>query len=42
MGRLSGTTRPNNSVTLLPVVPMKVHGANGKTIDVCGRLDQGS
>ena len=37
-----GTTRPNNSVTLLPVVPMKVHGANGKTIEVYGLLDQGS
>ena len=37
-----GTTRQNNSVTLLPVVPMKVHGANGKTIEVYGLLDQES
>ena len=37
-----GTTRLCNNVTLLPIVPMKIAGKNGVTIEIFGLLDQGS
>ena len=37
-----GTTRLCNNVNLLPIVPIKIAGKNGVTIEIFGLLDQGS
>ena len=37
-----GVTRPENNVTLLPIVPMIVSSSNGKRLETFGLLDKGS